>query len=190
MESVAARNALRKKIGIAAMIIVVIHVMLCLYVVFIPAKFSMNNQVINVYKGLFVLGPFFTESRIKSSHYLSVRYKSDGKWSAPRQLVNENFLTFSKKPLRFDKLPFNDYEKRLSYIVGKMAKSKNFEDMKKSSAFRELNQFISEEYIKVPSDSVSLLYGEEGYDPQADSFTLDTVFYFTYNPNAVASVRK
>jgi hypothetical protein len=182
---------LRGRIGIVAIIILAVHSMLCLYIIFVPAESSIRNRLTIVYRQLFVLGPFFSESRIKSSHYLSVRYKSEGKWSTSREFVNENLLAFAKTPFRFDRLPYNDYEKRLSYTVGEQSKkNKSFEDVKKSTAFRELNAFILKEYLKVHADSVAVLYGLEGYNPQDDVFKLDTVFYFTYNPNAVETARK
>jgi hypothetical protein len=164
--------------------------MLSLYVIFVPKEYLSRNRVITVYRQLFVLGPFFSESRIKSSHYFSVRHKTEGKWSPPREFVNENFLAFAKRPLRFDRLPYNDYEKRLSYTVGELAKTKNFEEVKKSSSFRELNAFILKEYLKVSVDSITLLYGLETYNPESKTFKLDTVFNFTYNPNTVGSASK
>jgi hypothetical protein len=190
VNSTSSEDTLRRRVGIVAILIIAVHSMLCFYVIFVPDEYLSRNRFITVYRQLFVLGPFFSEARIKSSHYFSVRHKREGKWSAPREFVNENFLAFAKRPLRFDILPYNDYEKRLSYTVGELVKSKNFGEVKTSTAFRELNAFILKEYIKVHVDSLTLLYGLETYNPQSNGFKLDTVFYYTYNPSTVGGPSK
>jgi hypothetical protein len=182
--------SLRSRIAIIALAGVCLHVVLCLYVVFIPAESLRKNRLISIYRQLFVLGPFFSESRIKSSHHLSVRYKSKEGWSEPREFVNENFVYFSRLPFRLDKLPFNDYEKRLSYIVGNEAQRSSFDIVKKSQAFRELNEFILQEYIIIPVDSMQLIYGWQQYDPRVEKFRLDTVFHYTYNTRTIGKAKK
>jgi hypothetical protein len=190
VESQEQNSSLRWRIAIVSLVVVFVHVVLCLCVIFIPATNLPKNKVITLYRQLFVLGPFFADSRIKSSHHLSVRYKSKDGWSAPREFANENFLAFSKLPLRFDRLPFNDYEKRLSYSVGELAQHKSFEAVKKSAAFRELNEFILQEYIGVPVDSINMIYGWQQYDPRSEKFQLDTVFNYTYNTSTIDKARK
>jgi hypothetical protein len=184
------RNNLRWWIGAGALAIILIHVCISLYVLLVPEKKLSHNKIVTIYKQLFILGPFFAESRIKSSHHLSVRYKSQGHWSSSREFVHENFLFFSRHPWRLDRLPYNDYEKRLGYLVSKLAQHQTFEQVKKSSAFRELNSFILQEYVGQPADSINVLYGWQEYNTTKRSHTLNTVFNYTYNPGNIDKAKK
>ena len=166
-----------------------LHVVLALYVVFARKDLPRHSKIIKLYKQLFVIGPFFTESRIKTSHYLAVRYKQQGTWSMSREYGKEYFLLYAQKPWRFDKLPYHDYEKRLCYEVGRSSENKTFEQVKRNSSFRELNDFLLTEYVNVPVDSLSLTYGLNEYIPKIKSYSLDTVFNYTYNPNTLDEAR-
>jgi hypothetical protein len=73
--------------------------------------------------------------------------------------------------------------------VGKISEKKTFEQVKRNSSFRELNDFLLKEYVKVPIDSLSLTYGLNEYVPKIKSYTLDTVFSYTYNPNTLDEAR-
>ncbi len=170
--------------------IVTLHVVISLYVVFVPKDSISRLKIITLYKQLVVVGPFFTESRIKTSHYLAVSYKRDGKWSTPREYGKEYFLHYTRRPWRFDKLPYNDYEKRLSYEVGQFSGLKTFEKIKANSSFRELNNFVLKEYINAPVDSLTLTYALNEYIPEIKSYNLDTVFTYTYNPTTVEDAKK
>ena len=165
------------------------HITLAFCVVFAPKSSISHAKIIRLYKQLFVVGPFFTESRIKTSHYLAIRYKQQGSWSAAREYGKEYFLLYTQKPWRFDKLPYSDYEKHLCYKVGEFSKNKSFEQVKGNASFRELNDFLLKEYVNVPVDSLSLTYGLNEYIPKIKSYSLDTVFSYTYNPNTLDEAR-
>lgn len=178
------------RIGIIALTIVVLHVVLAFYVVFVPEKRLVRHKIVSIYQKLFVLGPFFSESRIKSSHYLSVRYKQHGKWSSPREYGKEQFLLYSRMPWRIDRILYNDYEKRLAFKVGELTSKPSFENIKNNPSFRELNEFYMTEYIQTPVDSVHMVYGLHLYIPKTKTYMLDTIFNYTYNPKTVGKSKK
>jgi len=178
------------RIGFFILTILIVHVALCLYVILVPEKMMLQNKAVKIYKQLMILGPFFTESRIKSSHYLSVRYKKNGTWSSPREYAKENFLFYCENPWRYDRLPYGDYEKRLSYTVGKLAEKQPLDLVKKSSSFRELNEFILQENIHEKVDSIHLIYGLNQYHPDKGIYTLDTIFNWMYNPNSIGKSKR
>lgn len=181
---------LKSRIGLVAVIVVMLHIAIASIVVFSPQGSLRGYKIITVYKQLIVVGPFFTESRIKTSHYLAVRYKREGNWSSEREYGKEYFLSYTRRPWRFDKLSYNDYEKRLCYEVGKFSENKTFEQVKSNSDFLELNNFLLNEYIKMPVDSLSITYALNEYIPKINSHNLDTVFRYTYNPNTLDEARK
>lgn len=190
MKATGNSHRLQFRIGLIALTVVTLHVTLGLYVVFTPDHSLIRAKVVKIYKQLIVLGPFFTESRIKSSHSLSIRYKRNNNWSPPREFGKEHFLFYCRNPWRCDKLPYSEYEKRLSDRVGKLAKAKTFERVKNNSSFRELNGFMLQEFIKAPVDSISMVYALNHYNPKKGSYKLDTIFIYTYNPTTIGKAKK
>jgi len=182
-------HTLKVRIGLIAIIIAALHVTLSLSVIFAPKRSISSSKILMPYKQLFVVGPFFTASRIETSQYLGVRFKHLGTWSAVREYGKENFLSYSQKPWRFDRLPYNDYEKRLCSEVGEFSKNKTFEQVKRNSSFRELNKFLLSEYIHLPVDSLRLTYALYQYIPKTKSYSVDTVFSYKYNPNTLDDAR-
>lgn len=171
--------------------IIMLHVALCLYVFIAPDQALPRNKLIDVYRQLVVLGPFFTDSGIKYSHYFIVRFKrNDGSWSPPHQFGKEHFAGYCNNPLRWDKLSYVGYERQMTSAVATLAKNSPFEIVQRSSAFRELNEFVTQELITEPVDSVQLIYGLDYFRPESKSYWLDTVFAYTYNPNFVAKAKK
>ena len=173
------------RIGLIVLVIISLHIVLCLYFVFAPAQFRVRNRAVNVYRQLIVLGPFFTESKIKSTHYLLLRYKRNGVWSDSRNLSREHLLVYRSNPLRWDMLSKIGYETHLAYAMSDLAKAKPFETTKKSAVFQELNGFLMQEFIPVTVDSVHLVGQLETYVPTTRNYLLDTTFVVTYNPTSI-----
>jgi len=167
-------------------VIVLLHILLSLFIVLAPKRFVDSNRLSSLYSRLILLGPFFVESRIKSSPHLYVRYNVNSAWSPFTDYAIENFRFYYEHPWRYDKLHFNDFERYISYQVGKQSKSKQFEQIKNSRVFRELNQLVLQELIRKPVDSVTLVYGFNLYLPESKTFRFDTIFKYTYNPKAIA----
>ena len=183
-------QATKNRIGSIALVIVLFHMILGLYVAFVPDQFLSSNKLTNAYRRLVVLGPFFTDSRIKQSQFLSVRYLQHHTWSTFRVFGKEHFASYYRRPWQYSNLAYIGYERQLAHSVATEAKSKPFESVRKSVVFRELNEFLVEELIKKQVDSIQLVCGWDYYDPSAKSYLPDTLFVYTYNPNDIGKVKK
>ena len=169
------------RIGLIAAGIISIHVLLCLFFLFGTGRYT-RNRIASLYRQLALVGPFFTESRIKSTHYLTIRWKKNNEWSPLRRPCRENFSSYNNLPWRLDNLSAISYEIRLAHTLGTMVKEKSFTEIKKSLAFRELNGYLMDEFVQAPVDCIQIVSGLEHYHPDTRSVTLDTTFIFTYEP--------
>ena len=143
-----------------------------------------------MYRQLVLLGPFFTESRIKSTRYLSIRYKHDNAWSSFRNLSQEHFSAYRASPWRWDKLAYIGYETDLALTLGPVAKGRPLDAIKNSSSFQELNGFLMQEFIPAHVDSVQVIGHGITYVPTSQTFLSDTTFVFTYNPHTIVEAKK
>jgi len=133
-----------------------------------------------------MVGPFFYESRIKSFSILSTSLYSKGLWSQVGEDRTKNTSDYQRSPWRYDLLRKNDFEE---YCANQIAlfKNKDFGSVKRSRAFRELNQFIISEHTNDAVDSVSITYITKIYSTKNSSLRFDTVFVYIYNPHEVAA---
>ncbi|HEY5917420.1 MAG TPA: hypothetical protein VIU13_08475 [Chryseolinea sp.] len=163
-----------------------LHVLVCISVIILPGKVVHSNQFTSTYRSVFVVGPFFYESRIKSFSILSIRLYSKGMWSQVGEGRVKNFSDYRRSPWRYDLLRKNDFEE---YCADQIAsfKNKDFETVKRSKPFRELNQFIIGEHTNDSVDSVSITYITKAYSLENSSFSYDTAFVYIYNPNEVTA---
>ena len=182
-------TSFNKKIGATACVILLLHILLSIFAVTAPKQWVNANPLTGLYDKLILLGPFFHESRIKSSPHLYVSYQIHNSWSPARDYGVENFALYRERPWRFDKLHSNDFERYISYQVGSQDKSRHFQEVSASKAFRELNQFVLQELIQQPVDSVTLVYGVNTYLPESRTFRFDTILNYSYNPGAIAPAK-
>ena len=178
----------KKKVGIGALIIVLMHILLAVFTVLIPQDRIKSNIVASFYNQLVLLGPFFQESRIKASPHLFVSYKRKDVWNPYRDYASENFLIYKQNLWNYYRLHKSDFQRYIANEVGQQ-KMKGFDEVIKSRGFRELNQHITGELIGEPVDSLKLLYGVNTYFPDSKTSRFDTIFYYTYNPNQVAGFK-
>ena len=142
-----------------------------------------------MYNRLVLIGPFFDEARIKTSPHLYIRYFENKAWTPSRDYVMENFADYCRNPWRYHKLRITYFERYLSNRVGLLEIPDQFEEVRTSRVFRELNQFVIHEYIGRPMDSISLVYGHSLYFPETNTSRFDTSFAYTYNPEEVAPAK-
>lgn len=180
----------KKKIGIAACLLILLYVATGLLILILPEKVVYSNHATSLYRRLILLGPFFQESKIKASPHLFISSYQNGSWSPFIDYGGRNREEYLKHPWRYDKLHSNDFEQYITRQMASPKKLRHYEEMKGSKAFRELNQFIVSQYFKEPTDSISLLYGLNLYLPETNSFRFDTIFAFKYNPLTVAAAKK
>jgi hypothetical protein len=178
------------RIGLIALAIITLHIAVSLYILVVPFRLQPKHKLVSIYRQLIVLGPFFTESRIKHSHFLSFRYKQNNDWSVTREFTKEQFSGYFKRPWQIDKLTYINYERQLGFAIGAVAANQPFEKVKNNTSFRELNAFLVQEIIKTPVDSIQIVYGLDQFIPGTKSYSLDTVFVYTYNPNLIGKAKK
>jgi len=80
-----APQTVRKSIASIVVLLLVAHVLLCIYFSVTPRQYRLHRTALGMlYHRVFLIGPFFTEERIASSTHLCMRYKvKGGSWSAP-----------------------------------------------------------------------------------------------------------
>jgi hypothetical protein len=183
------KEAKQFRIGLIALVIISLHLVFCLYHLFSPAQSRVQNVIGIVYRQLVLLGPFFAESRIQSTRYLSIRYKQDT-WSSFRNLSQEHFAAYCASPWRLDHLANIGYQTDLTYTLATVAKGRPLDSIKGSSAFQELNGFLINEFIPTPVDSVQVIGHGVTYIPTSQTYLPDTTFVFTYNPHAIGEGKK
>jgi len=179
----------KRRIGLAAVVIVSLHTLLSLLILFIPKPVANSNSIGLMYNRLMLIGPFFDEARIKTSPHLYVRYFENETWTPPTDYAMDNFAVYCQRPWRYDKLRITYAERYLSNKVGQMNKPRAWDEVMDSRVFRELNQFVVHEYLKRPTDSIRLVYGHSRYFPETHTTRFDTTFTYTYNPNEIAPAK-
>ena len=176
----------KKQLGVVACLVILLHVLVCISVIILPNKVIYSNRLTSTYRSLFVVGPFFYDSRIKSFSMLSIRLYSKGLWSKVGEDRIKNFSDYQRSPWRYDLLRKNDFEEYCANQITSF-KNRDFEIVKRSKAFRELNQFIIGKHSNNAVDSVSLTYITKVYSIENSSFRSDTAFVYIYNPNDIAA---
>lgn len=179
------------QIGFIALSIIVLHISLAFFATTFGERLT-HNPVVKIYRQLVMLGPFFTESRIQDSHFLSITYKQkiDTAWSSPRMLSQEAFSRYTEKPWQWNRLAYLGYERYLTHSISQSLASKPVEKVHSSSPFRELNGFLLSEIVKVPVDSMRMVYTLKHYIPYTKSYVTDTVFAHSYNPASIGKAKK
>jgi hypothetical protein len=185
----ASNLSFKRKIGLAAFVIVLLHVLLSVFILFTPKSVANSNSIGRTYNRLMLVGPFFDEARIKTSPHLYVLYFENETWTPPKDYAMDNFAIYCRRPWRYDKLRITYVERYLSNKVGQTRKTYDFDEVKDSRVFRELNQFVVHEYLERPTDSITLVYGHSRYFPETHTTRFDTTFTYTYNPNEIAPAK-
>ena len=155
-----------------------------------PKSARHSGLISLIYNRLVLIGPFFNEPRIKTSPHLYIRTYENGQWTAVRDFAAENQTFYRSHPWRFDKLRVNYFERYASNKLSLLNKSSQLEEVRGTGSFRELNQFVVQEYIGRTTDSISLVYGLNRYFPETNTTEFDTTFVYTYNPDDIGPARK
>jgi hypothetical protein len=182
-------SSFKKNLGIAACVLILMHILICILVIVLPEKVVYSNFLTSTYRNLMVVGPFFYESNIKSSSHLAIKFYSNGSWSSVKEERAENFRKYQRMPWRYDLLRKNDFEEYAAYQIRSL-KKKDVEAVKRSRAFRELNQFILARHGNSKVDSVSLRHFIKVYLPESSSFRYDTIFAYTYSPHEIGPAKR
>jgi hypothetical protein len=165
-----------------------IHILIGLY--FILTPFRGTSSFENLYRTKFLIGPFFTEERIKTSAALRVRYKSHEQWSPWVDYAEQDVLGYRSSPWQYATLKRNDYLRfhiRKSYNALEPERLA-FDSARQTPYFQRLNQYLVEGRITIPSvDSIQLSYRFREYEPDKKLIRETVVWNLTYNPDEVAA---
>ena len=179
----------KKNLGLVACVLILIHILGCVLVIVLPPRIVHSNFLTSTYRSLMVVGPFFYESQLKSSSHLDIRFYANGRWSSTTEVRMDDFEKYKRMPWRYDLLRRNDFKEYAAYQI-QSSKKKDFEAVKRSKAFRELNQFILKQHGDSGVDSISLRHFRKVYLPESDSFRYDTIFSYTYSPHEIGSAKR
>lgn len=183
MNSNATGLSFKRKLGIAACVVIVVHILFCVLLIVLPSRIVHSNFLTSAYKNLMVVGPFFYEAPIKSSSLLQVKVYANGSWSPIEGTRRENFHEYQRQPWRYDLLIKNDFEEYAANQI-KSLKKKEFEFVKRSKPFRELNQFILRRHPG-EIDSISMIYLRKIYSTESNQFEVQTIFSYIYSPHEI-----
>ncbi|MBL7858221.1 MAG: hypothetical protein JNM57_11085 [Cyclobacteriaceae bacterium] len=170
---------------ITGLFLFVIHLSGCIFYYFSSPPTS-SGLVRKVYSGIFLLGPFFNEDRIKASAHLYILSRRNEQWSAPVDYGSKNFQQYTTNPLRYKALKFSDFERYTARKVSQALQKENFDIVSTSSVFRSLNGFIQDIYFEGDSpDSIRLIYVVKAYNSGSKAYALDTAFNVCYHPHGI-----
>jgi hypothetical protein len=181
----------RKGIASAALVVVVVHLSLCGYFASDTGNQLSHTTVGIFYRRLVLLGPFFSEDRIRSSSHLYVRYKQEGReWSLFTDESEQSFRGYWRQPWRYDLLMLRNYARSLSSSISAIPKQAPFGEIKGSEDFKKLHAFVVRDF---PGDhridSIQVVCVTRRYVPEERAVHIDTVFNFNYNPREIGSSR-
>lgn len=172
----------RKRIATAIALLLVVHVLLCLYFTVTPRSYILHRSALGaLYHRVFLIGPFFTEQRIASSTHLHIRYKvKDGTWS---EMVNyTNRVHREGTPLL---LQYNEYrhDDLLRYLARSYRPSKTNPEKSTRQACILCRYSIHELIPPGQSvDSINLLFIHNTYLQKNTSVRSDTLWNIMLNP--------
>lgn len=169
--------------------ILLFHITFSIVVLLTPGRRN-PGTLGSLYERLILLGPFFMESKIRSSPHVYFSYKVNGNWSAVFDHGLQESLFYRAHPWRYDRLHGGDFERYIAQQLGEQARNKKFEAIKDTRGFRELNQFILNEGIGKPVDSIALTYGHNAYLWETSATQFDTIFSYIYNPGTIGVAKK
>ncbi|MFZ6010115.1 MAG: hypothetical protein ACOYXT_07165 [Bacteroidota bacterium] len=173
-------QAFKRTIAAVGLAIIIAHVALGLYTAFFHS--AQPTTLTSVYNRWFLLGPFFSESRFKASHHVSVRYYHAGKWSAFDDYGKKNFDYYRGHPWRYDKLKLCSYERAIMRNTVRKLKPVTKGVVSYDDRIQQANRYVADHIpIDLP-DSIHLVYKLYWFTPQDQTYQIDTVFNIRYAP--------
>lgn len=176
-------NKFTVTVGRIAACLLLGHIVLAAITLIGPKTFIRSNGITLWYSKLAIIGPFFSKDRIKSSYHLYVSVKESGTWTKPRDYDTEAFDDYSVQPWHYSRLREHDLER---YMAWRVAFSKEIIPGGPSKAFRELNRYLTGKLLKdTNADSVRLDYIRRTYRPEDNTFHIDTISSYAYDPAGI-----
>lgn len=171
---------------LATTLVVVIgfHILIGLFFILSPKG---RSSFESLYRTKFLIGPFFTEERIKTSAALRVRYKDAEQWSPWVDYAEQDVLGYRSAPWQYARLKRNDYFRfQVRKCYNALDDQRNFDSIRLNTSFQRLNHYLKKAVLTSPSiDSVQLNYLFRGYEPDEKVVREMIVWNLTYNPNDV-----
>ncbi len=172
-------NQLRFRKALAAVLVVglVIHVALLLFFTFSNSSNPLGKSLpAEIYQHHFHLGPFFTETTIRSTDQFVIGLSREGSWNYAN--VSRNYFG------RYLDQPWRSYELTIrNFIRSEGVNLTRSKDPQRSLAFRRLLHVMKEEMPEAAtSDSVRWLIVRRKYNTASRIHEPDTVFRLTFAP--------
>jgi hypothetical protein len=173
----------RKRIAAIVAMLLVVHVLLCIYFTVTPRKYILHASSLGLlYHRVFLIGPFFTEDRIASTTHLYMRYKvKGGSWS--------EFSCYTDRVHREGRpilLHYNDlrHDDLLRYFAKAYRPAKTTSE-KLNAQLCLLNRYSISELIPKERaiDSLNLLYVHNSFLQKHAIGKSDTIWNVTFNPD-------
>ncbi len=157
------------------------HILLTLQFIFFKAD-VLPGSLNSFYKKLIALGPFFSDTRIKTSPHLYVSHLSSaGNWSSFHDISQENFDDFQQHQWRYHNSKWGEYQRYVARKAYAEIDSLKQIDGSEGVASAELIRYISIHHDQ-QSDSIKLLYVWNTWQPKSKSILSDTAFRVVFKP--------
>lgn len=167
-------------VGRVAAIVLIAHLLVLTISLVAPKQLVRSNPLTDLYSKLFIIGPFFPESRIKSSYHLYVSKQEGSNWMAGRDFADDAFRRYCAYPWRYDLLRAGDLEKNMAWRVASVPHDRS---RRKDLRMNSLRKYVMDELLKLKTpDSVRLDYIRRTYVPERSSYRLDTLLTDTFYP--------
>lgn len=173
------KTNMRKTIGLAFLLAFVLHMLLSLYLTFVPGKKDIGSSAVAKFYKYFVhLGPFFQPDRLQYYRHFVVGLKSGDTWSEIN--LTENEVTAYRANLftvgHLTRRDFLNLTAREFHMKGRKINSE---------AFRKLDHFVRTECISDSQpDSIRWIFKQISSSPAAQPAE-QIIFTFDYAPGDV-----
>ena len=186
MNPASSNQKFRKTLFWFTIIFLSVHIFLGSLSILYPIDF-VPGKLNSFYKKLIVLGPFFIDTRIKTSPHLYISDSSpSGDWLPFQDIAQENFSNFQQHPWRYDKLKWSDYERYVTREAHTEIHLLKNIDGSEGKASLELTRYISMVQHS-QSDSIWLLFVWNTWQPDSQSVKTDTAFNVVLKPKTVGT---
>lgn len=168
-------------------VVVGIYVLFGLYFLFIPSGFLSTSSLGRFYKSKILIGPFFSEVRIRRvpNIFLQTHHPLTG-WSNAQNISMMYKHRYEESVLNYTSLMRSDYLLYLSRNVPLVDKNRSTELLFNNRYFKGLHLFnVNHGAIDQSADSVTLTYIVCSYQPKEKNSTADTLWQVTYSVEAM-----
>jgi hypothetical protein len=185
----AIRSKVPKAVSVSVLILFTVHLSLSILFTICPGSNTDSSWLRHHYQTKFLIGPFFTEERIRISAGLWVRYKTTAAgWSPFVNYAEEYKKDYWQYPWRYDKLKLSNYTRDLVRECYNSMDAGHVSDSARVSSYEKLKRFLLQELLPPEEmDSIELKYIFWEYQPPSNSVSEEVVWNITYAPDEISA---